>query len=295
MAIQIGIAPLTWTNDDLPELGGETSFEQCIQEMADAGYAGCEIGNKFPRDTKTLLAALKPYNLQIISQWCSLYFTVPGREQEMVERFEEHLAFLKSVGAKLINVCEKGGSIQWKSVPILGNQKPVFDDSQWDSFITGLHKLGKIAVKNGMRMAYHQHMGTGVQNETELNRLMQNTDPALVDLLFDTAHIDFAGMNPLDVISRYGDRIGHVHLKDMRNAVIATVKEKQMSFLDCVRAGAFTVPGDGDMNFKPITDALIQQGFTGWFLVEAEQDPAKAHPLTYAKKGREYIKQITGL
>ena len=295
MAIKIGIAPLTWTNDDLPELGGDISFEQCIFEMAEAGYSGCEIGNKFPRDPEVLLAALKPHGLVIVSQWCSSHFTVPGREEETVVRFKEHMHFLKAMGAKLINVCEKGGSIQGKAVPILGDQKPIFDNQQWKSLTNGLDSLGRLAKENGMRLEYHQHMGTGVQTETELDRLMHNTDPAYVDLLFDTAHIVFAGMNPLEIIQRHGDRIGHVHLKDIRLRILDSVKDKQMSFLDCVRAGAFTVPGDGDLSMKPITDALIKDGFDGWFVVEAEQDPAKATPLTYAIKGRHYIRETTGL
>ena len=162
--VKIGIAPLTWTNDDMPELGSHISFEQCIAEMAAAGYEGCEIGNKFPTDPKALLKALKPHNLTIISQWCSLQFTVPGRKEATLKRFNQQLRFLKAVGAKMINVCETGGSIQDKDLPLFNEHKPIFSDQQWYDLAHGLNEIGQIAQDQGMKLAYHQHMGTGVQS-----------------------------------------------------------------------------------------------------------------------------------
>lgn len=293
--IKIGIAPLTWTNDDLPELGGHISFEQCIAEMKQAGYTGCEVGNKFPTDPKELLKALKPYDLQIASQWCSLHFTVKGRFDETIRRFKRQLKFLKNVGAKVIVVCEKGGSIQEKQKPMFGHDKVIFDDNDWKKFILGLNQIGEIAKENNMQVAYHQHMGTGVQSENELQRFLENTQPELTSLLYDTGHIACAGMDPTDIVKQYAHRISHVHLKDVRANIVTQIKKNHLSFLDGVKAGCFTVPGDGYLDFKSIIDALLERNYHGWFVVEAEQDPDKAPPLQYAIMGREYIRKISGL
>ncbi len=293
--VKIGIAPLTWTNDDLPELGEHIPFEQCIQEMAAAGYAGCEVGNKFPKEADVLLAALSAHQLQVASQWCDIFFTEPGREQETVQLFSEKLMFLKSLGAKTIVVCERGGSIQGKNVAVFGDNKPVFSEVTWQALFEGLKQIGDIATAHDMQIAYHHHMGTGIQDEDEIDHLLSNTDPARINLLFDTGHLVYAGIDPLNIIAKYADRIVHVHLKDLRQGKIDEVKRNNMSFLDSVKAGVFTVPGDGQIDFKPILDELSHNNYQGWMIVEAEQDPKQAHPLTYAKMGREHIYSITGI
>ena len=293
--LRIGIAPLTWTNDDMPELGGYIPFEQCINEMAEAGYDGCEIGNKFPKTTAAMLEALSPLGLSIASQWCSIYFTLPERQEESLREFKKQLLFLKKLGAKRINLCEQSGSIQAENVPLLGDHKPIFSEAQWQLFVNNLNKAGDIAKAYDMQISYHHHMGTGVQTHAELDRLMQETDPDVVGLLLDTGHLVYAGIDPLDTIARYGKRINHVHLKDLRSSQIQHVHKHNLSFLDGIRAGTFTVPGDGLINFEPILHALATYDYSGWLIVEAEQDPNRAHPLTYAKKGRQYIHSIIGV
>lgn len=293
--VKIGIAPLTWTNDDLPELGGHISFSQCIAEMVEAGYAGCEIGNKFPRDVKQLNAALQPLNLQIASQWFSAHFTTDEHYEKTLERFAEHLHFLKSLNASVIVVSEQGDSIQGKEVPLFSKHKPLYEGKTWQKIIAGLHALGEIAHQNDMKIVYHQHMGTAIQTEAELDFLMENTDPRFISLLLDTGHLIYADIDPVKIIKKYGERIKHVHLKDLRPHVLNQVKEENLSFLEGVKAGIFTVPGDGFIDFDKIFEALAGISYEGWFIVEAEQDPYKAHPLTYAKMGRDFIKQKTGL
>lgn len=287
--IKVGIAPLTWTNDDLPELGGEITFEQCIFEMSQAGYEGCEIGNKFPKDPQVLLSALKPHQLQVASQWCSLYFTQVDGYQQTIQDFRERLLFLKSVGADIIVVSEQGGSIQGKEIALTLENKPVFDTPQWEQLFNGLHEIGQIAKDHNMKMAYHHHMGTGVQTINELDYLMENTESLLVDLVFDTGHLCYAGIDPLMILEKYINRIAHIHLKDLRFDKIKQVSSSKLSFLDGVKMGTFTVPGDGDIDFQPIMQKLLNSCYHGWLIVEAEQDPAIAHPLTYATMGREYI------
>ena len=287
--VKIGIAPLTWTNDDLPELGANISFERCIAEMAEAGYQGCEIGNKFPTDPNCLSVALQQYNLSVASQWFGCYFTQPECEIDIYSLFAQRLQFLNSVGAKRVNVCEQGYSIQTKSVPLFSAHRPVFCNKQWDQLVIGLNKLAQMAASRDIQICYHQHMGTGIQTDAELERLMDETKHLDIGLLLDTGHLAYAGIDPLYIIKRYGHRINHVHLKDLRLNVIKQVKNEHLSFLQGVRRGTFTVPGDGDIDFKPILEGLNWHSYVGWLLVEAEQDPAKAHPLTFAKKGRDYI------
>lgn len=293
-AVKLAIAPIAWTNDDMPELGGEHTFEQCISEMALAGYQGSEVGNKYPRDPVTLRRALELRKLEIASAWFSSYLTTRPFE-ETAEAFKAHRDFLHAMGAKVIVVSEQGGSIQGQMETPLFAYKPVFTDAEWVLLTEGLGRLGRLAREKDMTIVYHHHMGTGVQTGTEISRLMEMTDPREVSLLFDTGHLAFSGEDPLDILQRHLGRIRHVHLKDIRPNVVERVKQEGLSFLQAVKAGAFTVPGDGCITFPPIFAALAASDYTGWFVVEAEQDPAIANPLEYAQKAREFIREHSGL
>ena len=294
--VNLGIAPIGWCNDDMPELGVENTFRQTVSEMALAGFTGCEIGNKYPTDPAELKRQLDLRGMRIASRWYSSFIlTRPMEEEE--QDFIRNLDFLEAVGASRINVSEQSYSIQGKTdVPILtGGHKHVMDDAEWDRFCKGLNRLGRIAADRGFKLCYHHHMGTVVQTSAETDRMMANTDPGYVFLCYDTGHFTFAGEDPLAMLKKYVDRVGHVHLKDMRLDVVAQVREQNRSFLQAVRAGAFTVPGDGNVNFDPVFQVLSDAGYRGWLLVEAEQDPAKADPLEYAIKARRYIREHTGL
>jgi inosose dehydratase len=287
--IKLGIAPIGWTNDDLPELGGEIPFEQCVSEMALAGFAGSEVGNKYPREPRVLNAALGLRGLTICNAWFSSFLTTkPYKEVEA--EFIRHRDFLYAVGARVIGAAEQGHSIQGLDRPIF-DDKPRFTDEEWERLCEGLGKLGKKAEDKGMRLTYHHHMGTGVQTAAEIDRLMENTDPALLGLLYDTGHLVFSGEDHLAVLSKWIKRIGHVHLKDMRPAIRKKAVKEKWSFLTAVKAGVFTVPGDGSIDFEPIFAARKKAKYRGWWVVEAEQDPAKANPLEYALKARAYIKE----
>ncbi len=292
--VMLGIAPIAWTNDDMPELGGENTFEQCISEMALAGYTGSEIGNKYPRDTKVLRKALELRGIKICNAWFSAFLTTMPLE-ETVADFIKQRDFLYEMGAGIIGVAEQGHSIQGKmDLPVFEN-KPVFTDQEWDRLAEGLEVLGRLAAEKGMMVAYHHHMGTGVQTLDEIDRLMSTTDPNLVHLLFDSGHLTFSGENPEEVLKKYINRVKHVHLKDIREDVLDKVKREKLSFLQGVREGVFTVPGDGMIDFVPLFKLLQNNNYNGWMVVEAEQDPAKANPLEYALKARGYIKEKTSL
>ena len=292
----LGIAPIGWCNDDMPELGAENTFKQTVSEMALAGFTGCEIGNKYPSDPAELKKQLDLRGMRIASRWFSSFLLTKPYE-EVEADFVRELDFLAAVGANRINVSEQSYSIQGKTdVPILtGGHKYVMNDEEWDRFCDGLSKLGRVARERGFKLCFHHHMGTVVQTAEETDRMMANTDPEAVFLCYDTGHFTFAGEDPLRMLKKYVDRVGHVHLKDMRLAVVEEARKNDWSFLTSVRNGAFTVPGDGDVDFDPVFKVLADAGYQGWLLVEAEQDPAKADPLEYAIKGRTYIREHTGL
>lgn len=291
--VKLGIAPIAWTNDDMPDLGAENTFEQCVSEMALAGFTGCEVGNKYPRDTAVLKKALELRGMQICNAWFSSFLTTKPYE-EVEKDFIEHITFLKEMGAKVVGMSEQGHSIQGTDKPIF-EAKYVMNDEEWDTLCTGINKLGKVAKDMGIKLCFHHHMGTVVQTEKEIDRLMSNTDPELFGLLFDCGHLAYCGEDYMSVLNKYADRIRHVHLKDIRPEKVEQVKREHLSFLQGVRLGTFTVPGDGVIDFKPIFDVLEKTGYEGYVLVEAEQDPAIANPLEYAIKARKYIAEKAGL
>lgn len=291
--IKLGIAPIGWTNDDLPELGGDIPFEQCVSEMALAGFEGTEVGNKYPLNTDELNNALTLRNLKVASAWFSAFTTTEPLENT-IEEFLKHRDFLHDMGAKVIVVSEQGHSIQHKDVSLF-DEKPIFTEEEWDLLAEGMNKLGSLAKEKGMEVVFHHHMGTGVQTTQEVDRLMEMTDPNLVHLLYDSGHLCFSGEDPLIVLRQHLHRIRHVHLKDVRLSVARSVQENKKSFLEAVKEGVFTVPGDGVIDFEPIFSTLAEAEYHGWFVVEAEQDPELANPLEYALSARDYIYKTAGL
>lgn len=291
--VSLAIAPIAWTNDDLPDLGAENTFEQCISEMALSGFRGSEIGNKYPKDASVLKHKLDVRNMCICNAWFSSLLLSDGYDAT-IEAFIKHRDFLHELGAKVIGVSEQGNSIQGKPLPIFG-KKPIYTKEEWQIIAKGFNKMGELAREKDMYFTVHHHMGTGIQTADEIDMLMNITDPDLVYLLYDTGHLSFAGEDAIGVLKKYVNRIKHVHLKSIRQDIVEKAKEKNYSFLEAVRAGAFTVPGDGDFDFVPVFDILEEADYSGWIVVEAEQDPAKANPYEYACLARKYIREKTGL
>lgn len=292
--VKLGMAPIGWTNDDLPELGAENTFQQCVSEMALAGYTGSEVGNKYPSDPKELKKYLDIRGVQICNQWFSSFLTTQDFETVKAD-FEKQLDFLEAVGASVIGPAEQGNSIQGHLDTPIFKGKPHYTDEEWVKVSEGLNKLGKIAKDRGFKLCYHHHMGTGVQTIAETKKLLDMTDPAYVYLLFDTGHFTFSDEDPVEALKMFVSRVGHVHLKDVRLDKLALTKEKELCFLDAVKIGSFTVPGDGSIDFPSIFKILEENNYEGWMVVEAEQDPALANPFEYAVKARKYIKENTGI
>ena len=294
--VSLGIAPIGWCNDDMPELGAENTFQQTVSEMALAGFTGCEIGNKYPTDPAELKKALDLRGMRIASRWYSSFILTRSMEEEEKD-FIANLDFLEAVGANHINVSEQSYSIQGKvDVPILtGGHKHVMNDEEWDRFCKGLNRLGQIASERGFKLCFHHHMATVVQTFEETKRLMDNTDPRYVYLCFDTGHFTFSGEDAVKAAKEFGPRIGHVHLKDIRPDMMEKAYAEGFKFRKAVLEGCFTIPGDGCVDYPGVFKALHDAHYEGWFIVEAEQDPAKANPLEYAKMAREYIKKTAGI
>jgi inosose dehydratase len=291
--VKLGITPTLWWNDDFPLIDAGITFGQCVSEMALAGFQGCSIGHKYPTDRALLKRELDLRGLRVCEPWASTYFTINDMEQHTLKTFHEQLELVRAMGGTDMVVAELGAAVHQQAVALFANA-PKFDDRQWEALTTGLNRLGEIANSEGMRLCYHHHMGTGVMMRPELDRLMESTDPSLVHLLLDTGHMAFAGEDPLSSAEAYGKRIAHIHLKDVRRDVADRVREENLSFQDGIQAGVFTVPGDGDLDLVAVLEALGRHGFEGWLVVEAEQDPAKAHPLEHALMARKYLREVLG-
>lgn len=293
--VKLGCAPIAWTNDDMPELGKENTFEQTISEMALAGYTGSEVGGKYPQDIDVLNKALKLRGMTICNAWFSTLFTSEAPEVTY-DAFVKWAQFLKAAGAKVIGCSEQGNSIQGTTKAVFA-EKPVYTDEEWEKVAKGMNHLAELAEGMGMKCSFHHHMGTGVQTPAEIDKFMELTNDN-VYLLFDAGHLicsEGTAQAAYDVLEKHVGRVAHVHLKDIRMEVRNKVKEENKSFLEGVRMGMFTVPGDGDLDFGPIFKILEDNGYEGWMVVEAEQDPAVANPFEYALKARKYVAEKTGL
>ena len=286
MTCRIGINPITWSNDDLPSLGGDTPLETCLKETRQAGYAGTEMGGKFPKRVAEMKRALEPHGLKLVSGWYSAQLLRRTAEQE-IAAMAGHLDLMAGMGCTVM-VFAEGTESNAANRTVPASRHRMIADGEWKEYGRRVTEVAEHMQRRGVRLAFHHHMGTAVQTADEIDRLMQATGPA-AGLLLDTGHATYAGADPLALARKHAMRVVHVHCKDVRRKVLDRALKEEMSFLDSVLAGVFTVPGDGDVNFPPVLKLLKQQGYSGWLVVEAEQDPAKAHPLTYATKGYKYL------
>ncbi len=282
MEIRLGMSPISWSNDDLPHLGGNTPLEICLRETRLAGFTGTEIGGKFPKKADALRNALKKYDLSLVSGWYSGTLIQNDIKSE-IKHITPQLTLFKEVGASVIVYGETFKTIQNQQSRPLSSRITLteFDIAEYGSKLT---ILGEHCAEQGVPLTFHHHIGTAVETEDEIDCLMANTGEA-VGLLLDTGHLLFGGGNISSVINNHGNRINHVHTKDVRREVMNTINPQEHSFLDCVLKGIFTVPGDGMIDYDDVMRQLYVSGYEGWIIIEAEQDPAKANPLEYAKIG----------
>ena len=286
MSIKLGIAPIAWSNDDMPELGGETTLEQCLSEASRAGFTGIESGGKFPKNSKELIPKLKKENLQLCSGWygASLLKNSPKEEYVLMR---EQMNLFKDCKSPCMVFAEITNSIQGDPKTPL-SKKPKLSKDEWKLLIARINEISKMMINEGMPLAYHHHMGTVIETESETRRLIENTKDD-VKLLIDTGHMLFAGGDSIKLTEDFIDRIVHVHCKDIRKNVLEKSLKNDSTFRQAFLDGAFTVPGDGCIDYKPFLTVLKKKNYQGWLVVEAEQDPAKANPFEYAKIGYNYL------
>lgn len=282
MAVRLGTNPIAWSNDDLRALGGDTPLETCLREAAAAGYAGIELGHKFPRDAGSLRPILEQHGLALISGWWSSGLLTHSAAEEMT-RMRPHLDLLRAMGCTVLILAETTGAVHGSQATPLSARSRLAEDD-WPNFAARLNEVAARVADGGLGLAYHHHMGTVVETAHEIDQLMDQTRDA-VGLLLDTGHAAFAGADPAALARRHMGRIVHVHCKDLRAPVLAAARERDDSFLDAVIAGVFTVPGDGALDFPEVLGVLGRSGYEGWLVVEAEQDPDKAEPRAYAELG----------
>jgi inosose dehydratase len=283
--IRIGANPIGWSNDDMPEVGGNIPLEQCLTEARLAGFTGMELGNKFPRQAERLRPILEAHGHALVSGWYSCELLERDVAAEMLA-VKDHATLLKEMGCGVIIVCETSNTVQGqRGTPL--SARPVLENSRWPEFGGRLTQFAERLMETyGLQLVYHHHMGTVVQSEAEIDRLMEMTGPAL-RLLLDTGHVTWGGGNPARVARHYQDRISHVHCKDIREDVMWQSQREDWSFLNSVLAGVYTVPGDGFIDFVSVFKELPE--YSGWVVVEAEQDPKKAEPAKYARMGHENV------
>lgn len=287
--VRIGINPISWSNDDLPSLGGETPLEVALSEGREIGYEGFELGNKFPRQPKALGQVLAAHDLSLVSGWYSGRLAQRTVEEE-IDAAKAHLELLAVNGASVMVYGEVADSIQGAAVPLYKRPRFTTRDA-WQRYGERVSEFARHTMSHGVQLAYHHHMGAYVQAPDDVDMLMQLTSED-VGLLFDSGHMTFAGGDPVAMLRKHVGRVCHVHCKDVRPAVVALARNGQWSFLEAVINGAFTVPGDGCVDFRSLLAILHEHRYRGWLVVEAEQDPSVAPSYTYAQMGYRNLRAL---
>jgi inosose dehydratase len=289
--ILYGTNPIAWSNDDDRSLGAHISLDQCLDETARIGFDGIEKGHKFPQEPAALKAVLEPRGLRYVSGWHSLNLLVNSVEDEK-RAMQPALDLLKAMGSNVIIVCETSNAIHGDDGKAV-NDRPKLPDNEWKSFGAGVEALAEFAAGQGVTLVYHHHMGTIVESEDEIDRLLAHTGP-YAKLLLDTGHCLFGGGNPERAAKNHMARVGHIHAKNVRPDIAAQVRNEGLSFLEGVRRGVFTVPGDkeGGVSFPPVLKIAAEHGYEGWLVIEAEQDPDVRNPFEYQSMGLSSLKAM---
>jgi inosose dehydratase len=288
MGVRFGVSPIAWANDDMPELGGATSVEAILDDAAALGFAGVELGGRFPREAPALSAMLAPRRLKLIGGWWSMRLLERSAEDEFAA-FRAHLGLLQVMGSPVFIAAECARAIHGERATPMG-AAPRLGDGDWPAFGERIASVARRVAEAGLRFAYHFHLGTVVERPEDLDRLIAAT-PDEVGLVVDTGHAALAGIDAAALVRRHPRRVAHVHAKDIRRRVFDDIQARRASFLDGVVAGMFTAPGDGDLDFAPVMRALAEAHYRGWIVVEAEQDPAIADPRAMSRLGLETVKR----
>jgi inosose dehydratase len=295
----LGIQPTGWTNDDFQEIGNDTPYQVILDQTAQAGFAGGSTGHNYPAHLPSLLHALKSRDLRIAATWASITFTTGVDLDASFAAFASQVAFLQAVGAKDVVVAELANAVNQVRTKAVLTDRPILNEAQWYLLTSLLNRAGRYAADLGMQLSYHPHVGTGVMTIEETVRLLDETDADYVGLCLDTAHLRYGGCSQNDLVDltkKYVTRIKHVHLKNVRTSVLPVAVSKKYSFYQAIQQGIFTVPGDpaGELDLVRILQILVEANYDRWMIVEAEQNPANADPLVYAKMARAFLREHLG-
>ncbi len=286
MKIKLGIAPIAWSNDDMPELGGDTPIEKCLDDARVSGFTGIELGGKFPRNPGITKFLLEKYQLEMPGGWYGASLRGRSAKEEWLA-LQDHLNLLKLVNADVFIFADVSGSIQADQIQPL-TARPKLEKDEWKNYCNKINDLSNMLMDEGIPMSYHEHMGTIIQSEEDIDKFVNLTNDNTF-LLYDTGHLMFAEANYERILKNYISKINHIHCKDIRKDTFLNAIKEDLSFRDSFLNGVFTVPGDGCIDYQPLIKVLFESNYKNWLIIEAEQDPKKANPLEYAKIGYNYL------
>lgn len=290
MTIRWGVSPIAWCNDDMRELGGDTTLDELLTDVREIGFDGVELGNKFPRDPEILAPIVAGYGLDIVGGWYSSNLLVRDADAE-IDALAQHLALLEYMDSSIFILAETSNAVHCDRYGSRLDTHPILPAADWKQFGERLNSVARFINDRGLRFAYHHHLGTVVETKDELDCFFNATGDH-VGIVLDTGHALFGGIEPIDVIKAHPERITHVHCKDVRTAKYNEFRANGTSFLNGVVGGMFTAPGDGDYDYAPFMRALADMNYSGWIVVEAEQDPAIANPREYSQLGLDTLKRL---
>ena len=289
MKLKLGIAPIAWSNDDMPELGGDTPIETCLNEASSAGFSGIELGGKFPRNSGIIKFLLTKYDLTLPGGWYGSNLREKNVEEEWLS-MQHQIELLQQLNSSVFVFGDVSGSIQGNASISL-SKRPQLNQNEWMGYCKKISELSNRLDDVGLPMSYHEHMGTIIQTEDDVDKLLNLTNEK-THLLFDTGHLLFARANYVNILKKYFSRINHIHCKDIRKKILDNSLKNDLSFRDSFLKGVFTVPGDGNIDYEQLIKILYENKYQNWLIIEAEQDPAKANPFKYAKIGYRYLTKV---
>lgn len=293
-APSVGTAPVNWNNDDLLDWRTPVPFPAILDEMAAAGYAGTEYGGNFAQEPEVLRRELAARHLRLAGSYQWLHLRDHATLETEMGRLSGTLDLLTAAGSTNLIVAD---AMSPERIAIAG-QVPEdgsagLDDEGWSRLAGGLRLVAELAEALGVRIHYHNHVGTHVETPAEVERFLAEIEGSDVDLCFDTGHFAYGGGNPTEFVLRHRDRIGYLHLKDVDAEMLAVARVEKLSFLDALRRCVFCEFGDGMVDIPRVVDTLRGGGYRGWIIVE--QDTSRKPSTESAAASRRYLRERCGI
>lgn len=288
---RLGFAPITWNNEDLgAELSEPVDYTTILDEVAAAGYAATELGDGFPRDPTVLRNALEQRGLSMPSAWCGLQ--VHDQAAAAADNDLEHTRalcdLLAQAGATFVNLAHQGSPETLAQAGRAGDRR--LSATEWDRIADRVSAAAEVARRAGPQPLFHVHAGTLVESYDDMRELLQRIPSTALKLCWDVGHALYGGIDPVAVVREYPERIAYIHLKDVDGAVLETLRQQQLGFLDGIRRRVFTELGRGILDVPGLIGALREIGYDGWLMVE--QDSTWLAPAESARTSRAYLRSL---